>query len=169
MTLNGYGEIRAFTLTLNKAHDQYMPGLALIPGSCRQFGHPLPQFVFTDNVRSNKAELERILPSLREGVHSVPSSPVYPVLEIPTSWTVFRLNSEYSIRLQVQHILDDLKPSETAELVVGIDVEWSSDRTTGIYGTVSMLSIVYRSKILLIQVCFQHLEDLLVLNICLSS
>ncbi|THH17937.1 hypothetical protein EUX98_g9038 [Antrodiella citrinella] len=150
-TLNNYGEIRHQVLTPNKAHDQYMPALALIPQSCHQYGHDPPKLVYTDNVRGDKAELERAIPSLLDDVRAIPAHSVYPHLEIPSSWTVRRLESEYQVKIHMQFLLTELTEAESGELVVAMDMEWPFDRSSGMYGNVAMLSIAYNTTIYLMR------------------
>lgn len=122
-TLNNYGEIRHQVLTPNKAHDQYMPALALIPKLCCQYGHSLPKLVYTDNICGDKTELEHTIPSLCDDVQPIPASSVFPRLEIPMLWTVHRLESEYQVKLQMQLLLGELNQLETGELTVAMNME----------------------------------------------
>src|SRR6266487_4754492 len=84
---NEYGEVRAMTLTATKSHDQFMPALSMIPHSLHKYGHHDVELVFTDNVHGDKAELERVFPSLLSNVSPVPRSSL-PVISIPSGWEI---------------------------------------------------------------------------------
>ena len=150
--VNEYGECRAMTLTPTKAHDQFMPALAKIPNSLRAFGHGDVELVFTDNVRADKAELERVFPSLLYNVSPVPSSSL-PHLEIPQDWGIFTLNSTFQINNRLNSIMEDLQdlPPDRA-IHVAMDMEWAVDRLNGVHGRVALISLAYRQAIYLIPV-----------------
>ncbi|GBE79022.1 hypothetical protein SCP_0202190 [Sparassis crispa] len=92
--VNEYGECRAINFTPTKAHDQFMPALSLIPHSLRKYGHTDVELVFTDNVHGDKAELERVFPSLSSQVSPVPSTS-QTHLALPNLWTVVILSHTY--------------------------------------------------------------------------
>src|SRR5882762_3133122 len=89
--VNEYGECCAMTLTINKAHNQIMPALAAIPASLQMYGHGEVELVYTDNVRGDKAELERAFPSLSQGV--TPITAELPVLTWPSDWDPYVLGT----------------------------------------------------------------------------
>ncbi|KAI0369360.1 hypothetical protein BV20DRAFT_1113655 [Pilatotrama ljubarskyi] len=152
--VNEYGECRAMTLTPTKAHNQFMPLLARIPHSLRYFGHSDIQLVFTDNVRADKPELERVFPSLLQDVEPVPSSSLTP-LKIPSSWSVVQLRTTFQVNGRMNNIMDDLAAlPETSSLPLAMDMEWSVDRESGVFGLVALISIVYQQAIYLIPLPF---------------
>ncbi len=142
------------TLTPTKAHDQFMPLLARIPHSLRKYGHNDIQLVFTDNVRGDKPELERVLPSLLCNVTPIPSSSLQP-LAIPPAWDINILSSTYQINHRINSIMEDLNADESdtaAHVQVAMDMEWSVDREHGIHGRVALISMTYKQSVLLIPV-----------------
>ncbi len=141
------------TLTPTKAHDQFMPLLARIPHSLRKYGHGDVQLVFTDNVRGDKPELERVLPSLLRDVTPIPSSSLQP-LTIPPAWDITILGSTYQINHRINEIMEDLNTdkSDSARIQVAMDMEWSVDRDNGIQGRVALISLTYKQSVLLIPV-----------------
>lgn len=62
------------TFTPSKANDGWAPVLQGILPSLRDYGHPEPKVVFTDNIRGDKDQLRAIFPSLSVGV-----TPVEPI------------------------------------------------------------------------------------------
>src|SRR5882762_11107247 len=85
MTVNEQSEVRAWTLTSTKGHDQCMPSIAAISHSLRKYGHDDTEITFTDNTRGDKAELERAIPALRDRVVPVPSSSMEQLV-LPDDW-----------------------------------------------------------------------------------
>ncbi|OBZ76307.1 hypothetical protein A0H81_03601 [Grifola frondosa] len=151
--VNEYGECRAMTLTSTKAHNQWMPALAAIPHSLRKYGHKDVALVFTDNVRADKTELERVFPSLLHDVQAVPSSTL-PHLELVESWKVYKLDSTYQINTRLNSIMEDLNglPSCEDSIHIAMDMEWSVDRENGIQGRVALISMAYMEVIYLVPV-----------------
>ncbi|KAG6847920.1 hypothetical protein H0H93_004886 [Arthromyces matolae] len=122
--VNKYGEIRKMTLTATKAHDQCMPALAEIPHSLRKYGHGDIEGVFTDSA-SDKAELERIMPSLLKDVVPVPTSSEYPKLTIPSDWPCAVLRTTYQINTRLNIIMDELsKLPDTESISLALDMEY---------------------------------------------
>lgn len=131
-------------LTPTKAHNQFMPLLAQIPHSLRMYGHSDTELVFTDNVRADRAELERAFPSLCQDVVPVPSKSSLELLAIPSDWSIFDLNTDFRIRACVRDIMEDLQQLPTpGSLYLGMDMEWCVDRTNNIHGKIAVLSIAY--------------------------
>lgn len=150
---NEYVEIRQMTLTPTKAHDQFMPALAKISESLKMYGHGEIEAVMTDNVRADKAELERMFPSLRKDVHPVPLETSLPVLGVPSDWDICVLDTKYLINNRLNELMERLKDlREDQSLDVGMDMEWSVYRDQGIHGRVALVSIAYSGCIYLIQV-----------------
>ena len=138
------------TLTPSKAHNQFIPALTSISKSLETFGHSPMELVFTDNVRADKAELERALPELCRDVVPVPDESRYPKLELPSDWRITMLSSAYQINSRLNSMMEDIKDGE--ELYVGMDMEWSVDRLSSIQGRVAIISIAMDHDIYLLQV-----------------
>ncbi|KAJ2970826.1 hypothetical protein NUW54_g12644 [Trametes sanguinea] len=157
--VNEYGECRSMTLTPTKAHDQFMPLLARIPHSLRLYGHNDIQLVFTDNVRADKPELERVFPSLLKDLTPIPSSSLQ-ALALPPTWEVTILGSSYQVNNRVNGIMDDLSGSPDEErLHIAMDMEWSVDRASGIHGRVALVTFVYHETIFLIPLATYLRDD----------
>lgn len=158
-TVNEYGEVRTMVFTPTKAHDQFMPVLAQVPHSLRQFGHGDVELVFTDNPRADKLELERAIPSLRHDVIPVPTTTLLPPLSIPIDWDVIDYDSDYRMRMRMNTIMEDLQSlkSPNDHLTVAVDMEWSVDLTAGIHGKVAVMAIAHKNSISLFHVSFEFL------------
>jgi hypothetical protein len=137
-------------LTPSKAHSQFMPALSAITESLKTYGHSLIELVFTDNVHGDKGELERVLPSLREGIIPVADCSTYPKLVLPLDWKVTILSSAYQINTRLSSLMEDIKDDK--ELFVALDMEWSVDRSSSIQGRVAVISIATNNEIYLLQV-----------------
>jgi hypothetical protein len=149
--VNEYGEIRNMTLTPTKAHDQFMPALSKIPFSLRQYGHSDIELVYTDSVRGDKAELERIFPSLVRDVHPVPSSTL-PSLSLPDGWSVSELGTTYQVNMRLDSLMEDLQ-TISGDAYVAMDMEWPVDLQNGIQGRVSLIQLAFHQQIYLMPVC----------------
>lgn len=142
------------TLTPTKAHDQFMPVLAEIPRSLQKYGHKDITALFTDNVRADKAQLERVLPSLSYDIIPVPVASSLEHLSIPLAWHVSILESTFQINTRLNILMESLECIPESDTInVAVDMEWSVDRSSGIYGRVALLSIAYEKCIYLIRVC----------------
>jgi hypothetical protein len=141
------------TLTPTKAHDQYMPTLALIPHSLHKYGHGELDLVYTDNVRGDKAELERALPALTRDVVPVQSSSLAR-LSLPDDWEVCTLGSPFQINSRLNSLMEDLVSN--ANIYTAMDMEWSVNREDGIHGRVALIQLAYCKCIYLIPVCHLH-------------
>jgi hypothetical protein len=147
--VNEHGECRAMTLTVNKSHDQCMPALAAIPKSLQRYGHGDTELVFTDNVRGDKAELERIFPSLTQGVTPVHSGSL-PVLTLPADWGIYMLETTWQVNTRLDALLDEIQQKSGGKFVVAMDMEWPVDKATGVQGLVSLLSVAFQHCVYLI-------------------
>lgn len=141
------------TLTLSKAHHQFMPAIAAIWKSLDTYGHHPVQVAFTDNVWSDKAELENVLPALRHNVIPVPDVSSLKHLILPMK-DVILLSSAFQVNTWLNSIMDSIPAG--GELYVAMDMEWSVDQSNGIQGRVALISIALNSDIFLLPVCFCH-------------
>nr|VWO95947.1 Carboxylic ester hydrolase (EC [Ganoderma boninense] len=143
-------EIRGITFNPTKAHSQCMPALSKIANSLRLFGHPEVQLVYTDNVRSDKPEVKRQVPSLRKHVDPILVSGLTR-LTIPSLWSLVHLGSKKQLKNRIDSMMDDLrKLPETASLPLAFDMEWAVDRESGIFSRVALITLVYQETIYLI-------------------
>jgi hypothetical protein len=149
---NEYNEIRSMILTPSKSHSQYMPALAAISQSLKMYGHPPVELVFTDNVRGDKAELEKVLPSLCKDVVPVPDHSLFEKLGVPGDWSVTILSSPFQINARLSSMMEDIP--DGGELLVGMDMEWPVDLNSSIQGRVAVISIAFEKEIYLLQVIF---------------
>jgi len=65
---NEYVEVQKMMLMPTKAHNQFMPALAQIPHSLRQYGHVDTEVIFMDVPHLDGPELEHVFPSICSGV-----------------------------------------------------------------------------------------------------
>lgn len=151
--INEYNEVRQMTLTPTKAHNQFIPALAKIPESLRLYGHGDVEVIFTDNVRADRHELEHAFPSLSENVVPVPESSTLPALTIPDKWSIHLLSSSFQISQRMNAILD----SSSSDVILGMDMEWSVDRSTGMQGKVAVIQIAFDKSVYILQVRSQPL------------
>jgi len=150
---NEYGEVRAMTLTATKSHDQFMPALSMIPHSLHKYGHDDVQLVFTDNVHGDKAELERVFPSLLCQVVPVPPSSL-PAPTCPPEWRVEKLETPFQINSQLNSLMESLSDIEVTQSIhLAMDMEWSVDIKNGTHGRVALIQIAYDKCIYLTPVC----------------
>lgn len=113
------------------------------------------EIVYTDNVRGDKAELERVFPSLLCDVLPIPDSSTLPKLTIPTPWTITILATTFQINGRMNDILDEVQALQDHQLIyLAMDMEWSVDLVNGIHGRVALISIAYKQSIYLIPVRF---------------
>ncbi|KAG0696824.1 hypothetical protein DFH29DRAFT_1024356, partial [Suillus ampliporus] len=149
--VNEYSEIWSMLFTMTKGHDQYMPNLHEISESLAKFGHPEVQAVFTDNVRADKNELERVFPSLLKDVVPVLPHNSLPLLEFPHgSWTVVELSNTH----QVNHRFDVIMNHRTMtnpNITVAFNMEWPVNLETGIHGPVALIQVAYQNTVYLIK------------------
>lgn len=140
------------TLTPTKSHDQFMPVLSLIPESLHLYGHGEIEAVFTDNVRADKNELERIFPSLRKDVVSVPDIAAYPELVIPQTLreNIQILHSRFQINTHLNTLMEGLRSAD--ELHFAFDMEWSVNTLTGHQRPVAIIQLADQDTILILQV-----------------
>lgn len=151
--INEYVEVRTMTLTPTKAHSQFTPALATIPFSLRGYGHDDIELIFTDNVRADKTELERVFPSLLQDVKPVPLSTTMECLEVPAEWSTTVLESGYQISTRLNIILQLLETLPTDQFIdIAMDMEWSVNRAEGIQGRIALVTIAFSRCIYLIRV-----------------
>jgi hypothetical protein len=141
------------TLTPTKAHSQFMPALATIPHSLRDYGHGDVELVFTDNVRADKNELERVFPSLLQNVEPVPISTTMECLQVPAEWRTTILESSYQISTRLNILLQSLETLPADQFIdIAMDMEWSVNRAEGIQGRIALVAIAFLPCIYLIRV-----------------
>ena len=151
--INEYVEVRTMTLTPTKAHSQFMPALATIPHSLRDYGHGDVELVFTDNVRADKTELEQVFPSLLQDVEPVPLSTTMECLEIPVEWPTSILESSYQISTCLNILLQSLEMLPTDQSIdIAMDMEWSVNQAEGVQGRIALVTIAFSQCIYLIWV-----------------
>jgi hypothetical protein len=152
--VNEQGEVRAWTLTSTKGHDQCMPSIAAIPNSLAKFGHGDTEVAFTDNPRGDKAELERAIPALRKLVVPVPSSSMER-LWLPDSWKnqIFTLATPYQVNTRLDSLMEeDRQNPNMNNHAYMFDMEWPVDLVNGIQGCVALISLAHNQSIYLIPV-----------------
>lgn len=138
------------TLTSTKAHDQFMPVLYRIPQSLTMFGHCLTEVVFTDNVKADKHELQKIFPQLLKDVVPVPEYSVMEPLDLPDDWSVIQLTSTHQVNMRMNIIMNH--HTEAKPIIAAFDVQFPVDGATGIRGLVAVIQIAYEKTVYLIQV-----------------
>ena len=149
MTVNEWGEVRAWTLTSTKGHDQCMPSLAAIPHSLKKYGHEDTEIAFTDNPRADKAELERAIPALRKHVIPVPSSSTEQLV-LPDDWKnqIFILKTTYQVNTHLNSLMEeDLQNPEPGNHTYQLDLEWSIDLVNSIQGHIGLISLVHNQSV----------------------
>jgi hypothetical protein len=149
-SVNEYGEVRAMTLTSSKAHKFLMPVLAKIPDSLARFGHPLTEVVFTDNVRADKHDLEKIFPWLQKDIVPVPVHSALKLLTFPPGWSMIPLSSADQVNMRMNIIMSHY--TKDRPVVVCFDLKFPVDAATGVRGLVAMIQVAYQKTVYLIQV-----------------
>lgn len=149
--INEHNEVRSMVLTPTKAHNQFMPALARVSESLATYGHEPIQLVYTDNVRGDKAELEKTLPELKADVIPVPDISTLVKLTVPPEYNVSTLSSTFQINTRLNSIMDCLKDG-VDDLFTAVDMEWPVDRVNGIQGKIALVSIAVQQDIFLIPV-----------------
>ncbi len=141
------------TLTPTKAHSQFMPALATIPHSLREYGHEDLELIFTDNVRADKSELETVFPSLLCDVEPILASSTLEHLAVPSDWSTSILDTSFTITSCLNLLMDALCDLPTDQyLDVAMDMEWSVSLPDGISSRVSLVSIAFGKSLYLIPV-----------------
>jgi hypothetical protein len=150
--VNEYGEIRSMILTPTKAHNQFMPALAAISESLQSYGHTPVEIVFTDNVRADKAELERVSPSLRVDIVPVPNQSTLPKISLPVEWHSLVLSTTFQVNSRLGMLLNTFSSQDGS--FVAMDMEWSVDTAYGIHGRVAVITIAFGHEVLVFPVSF---------------
>ncbi|KAF8833475.1 hypothetical protein BDN67DRAFT_916912 [Paxillus ammoniavirescens] len=148
---NEYVEIHSMLFTMTKGHEHFIPNLHEINHSLKMFGHADVEVVFTDNVRSDKEEVQRAFPSLLKDVVPVPPHSDLPVLKLPDhSWGVIELSTAHQINLHFDIIMNHRTP-ENPNVTVVFDMEWPVNLETGVQGPVALIQIAYQNTVYLIK------------------
>jgi hypothetical protein len=130
-----------------------MPALAAIPYSLQKYGHCDVEVVFTDSPHADKWELERVFPSLHHNVQPVLLASSLKVLKVADDWKYTILDTVYQINNHINLLMEQVSQAPSSKsLYFAMDMEWSVDHMTGIYGRVSFLAITYEKVVYLIHV-----------------
>ena len=109
--------------------------------------------VFTDSLRSDKRALEAVFPSLLHNVSFVPSQSSLELLIMGGDWTYAVLDTPFQINSCLNLIMEELTClSPTENLTMAMDMEWSVNCTSRIFGCVSLISIAHRKVVYLVHV-----------------
>lgn len=127
-----------------------MPALAAISDSLQLYGHGPVELVYTDNVRSDKSELEHMIPSLRSDIVPILDLSSLPKLVIPQDWQILVLSSRYQVNTRLGSMMEGFDSSQDSYLAM--DMEWAVDRANGIQGKVAVISIALPSEIFILPV-----------------
>jgi len=141
-----------------------MPALAEIPRSLETFGHDPLQLVFTDNVRGDKPELERVMPDLVVNVVPVPDASVLEHLTLPppgSGHDIITLSTSFQVNTRLASIMEDI--STEADVFVALDMEWPVDRANGLQGRVALISFTFGREIFLLHVCLHYIHSITVI------
>ncbi|KAF9231664.1 hypothetical protein BU15DRAFT_82124 [Melanogaster broomeanus] len=147
---NEHAEIRSMLFTMTKGHDHFVPNLQQISQSLKMFGHDDVQAVFTDNVRGDKDEVQRVFPSLLKDIVPVPAYSDLPPLEVPSGWSVVELSTAHQVNLRFDVIMNH-RNTENPTVTAAFDMEWPVNLDTGIHSPVSLIQIAYQNTIYLIK------------------
>ncbi|EKM80528.1 hypothetical protein AGABI1DRAFT_91692 [Agaricus bisporus var. burnettii JB137-S8] len=122
---NEVGEIRVFNLVGSKSHEAFRSSLEEVQRSLITYGHPQPSIIYTDNM-IDKAFLEGIFPSLRQGVTPVEKYSQLEPFTIPSDINIYVKKTPSTINDAMRQILDNLE-DENQKLVIGFDTEWNME------------------------------------------
>jgi hypothetical protein len=150
---NEKGEIRICDLVATKAHSQFILALQKMKESLTRYGHQQPALFYTDNM-SDKAFLERVFPSLRDGVIPAEKYGHLDTFSLPddveTSVHYTMESMDNAVRT-IYHI----KPVD-AEMTIGFDIEWNVEIGAGgsvrSNGPTAIVQIAYGMKVYIFQV-----------------
>lgn len=148
--INEYREIRLMTLTATKAHHQFMPALVAVSKSLATYGHQPIQIIYTDNVRGDKAELERNLPQLKADLVPVPDISALETLSIPRDFNINILSSTFQVNTRLGSIMNG--PDGGDDIYAAVDMEWPVDRENGIRGKIAVISLAIKGDIFILPV-----------------
>lgn len=130
-----------------------MPALATIQYSLRDYGHEDIQLIFTDCVKTDKAELERIFTCLHNNVEPIPAASSLPHFTIPSDLQPTILETPFTVTARLNYLMESLQGlPENQCLDVAMDMEWSVNITEGYQGRVALVSIAFSKTIYLIRV-----------------
>lgn len=161
---NQNGQVRECNLVATKSHSQFEHALIKIRHSLFLYGHLQPYLFYTDTM-ADKAFLESIFPSLREGVVPIEKHSNLEPFVIPEDVEVLVKDEASSINAALSTILDDVPVEESEpDIVVGFDAEWNV--TVGNWGNytrgeVSVIQIAYERRVYILQVCTMHMHLLI--------
>ncbi|KAF8419486.1 hypothetical protein L210DRAFT_3766619 [Boletus edulis BED1] len=147
--LNEYSEIHGMTFTPSKGHDGWAPVLQAILPSLREYGHPEPKVIFTDNVRADKDKLLSIFPSLSMGVTPVERLASLKPLTFPSDWEVIHLTNTHQVNLRFNIIMSH--HSDSSPVIVGFTMYWPINTSSGVSGPVALLAFTYQKIVYLVQ------------------
>ncbi|KAG1732182.1 uncharacterized protein EDB91DRAFT_1251822 [Suillus paluster] len=147
--LNEYSEICGMTFTPSKAHDGWAPVLQAILPSLRDYGHPEPKVVFTDNIRADRDKLLSIFPSLSISVTPVEPIAALTALVLPSDWEIVHLTNTHQINLRFNLIMN--QHTEASPVATAFGMQWPVDTRTGVFGRVALLEFAYQKVVYLIQ------------------
>ncbi|KAJ6473082.1 hypothetical protein C8R45DRAFT_776206, partial [Mycena sanguinolenta] len=151
---NEKGEIRVCVFVATKSHSQYEDALRRLADDLTVYGHDLPEVFYTDNI-ADKAMLEKLFVSLREGVVSVEKHSHLPILSTPAFVSKPDvLESTVVIDNVMRSILSDAQSGN--HIVVGFDSEWNIDvapmgRLLG-RGPPAVIQIAYKDRVYILQI-----------------
>lgn len=154
---NDYFECRLLDLVASKAQSHVEDALLKVSDSLRLYGHDQPLAIWTDNVRGDKTFLEKVFPSLLANVEAVTEHSDLEDLVLPSTWQAIVYNSFDAIDRAMNSIVGELSNAMQDsdgkdKLIIGFDMEWPVDLTTGVYGATCLVQLAYDGVVYLLQV-----------------
>jgi hypothetical protein len=152
---NEKGEIRVCNLVATKSHSQFEMALTKMSQSLKLYGHSQPALFYTDNM-ADKGFLERVFPSLKDGVTPVEKHGHLPELTIPDNITLQCVNTATAIDDACRTIIHTLPDDDASTIHLGLDSEWNvntsqSGHITGREGT-AVVQLAYKDHLYVFQV-----------------
>jgi hypothetical protein len=164
---NEMEEIILMLFVPSKAQEHWKAALVAVRESLERYGHSLPELIYTDNVAQDKAFLESIFSSLKDGVVPVvlDKKEAHAYMELPDDVTVRIVRTKEDINTALVPVLGAAEAAkmDRRKIIAGVDAEWrvwlqsylgAADGAS----EVALIQIAFDKVVLLIQVRFNRLQ-----------
>jgi len=123
---NEYEEVRMQLFVPSKSHSNLLMPFQELRKAYQLYGHIQPEFFFTDNVNSDKGFLQKLLPSLCQGVRDAGPSSCHnmAVLTVPDEVHISVIVQSPAMENVVNLLLAE---SETEQKYIGFSCVWSDE------------------------------------------
>ncbi|KAK9327729.1 hypothetical protein V1520DRAFT_298867 [Lipomyces starkeyi] len=143
---------RIMNLTSTKYLNEVLTSFNALKVSLKQYGHPPPAIVFTDNVRGDKNFLNQLFPHLKSVEQPFADETTVDVARLPGGLIPKILSTAAEcddVLAAVMHKYLQLSKDENSDFfIVGLDAEWNKESATA-----DLVQLAFKEEILLIRIC----------------